>query len=117
MLHKMILGPILALAVATAGCVAPASGTVTIPLPGGELTLEFQGVDPTRTVDVTGTPGLQGGCVQIEFKDANGESLGTQTVQVPADVSVPSGTTNFHVEESLVADLFGLESVAPVLVE
>jgi hypothetical protein len=27
------------------------------------------------------------------------------------------GTTNIHVEESLVADLFGLESVAPVLVE
>ncbi len=27
------------------------------------------------------------------------------------------GTTNIHVEESLVADLFGLESVAPILVE
>ena len=105
MLHKMILGPILALVAATAGCIAPATGTVTIPLPGGELTLEFQGVDPTRTVDLTGTPGIQGGCVQIEFMDANGESLGKQTVRVPADLPVPPGATDFHVKSAECEEL------------
>lgn len=75
------------------------SGSFKVGWNGKYVEYEFNGEDPHKTMDVEGSPEMQGATLCLTFKDADGNPTGTVQVTVPAtNVPVPAGSEEFEGE-------------------